>query len=281
MYMTTSYIVMSLNQMHNEHNTSYGLICISKFTSPRPFSIHPILQSTAPSFQKSQQIPSNIRILIVQRKDSLAFPEFVRLKYISPDISPHIRPHYMQLLVSTMTADEKSILLTGDFTKVGARAFTANAVGYKLYNRARAEYERLFAAGIIQELVKNASDGLELKEPEWGFPKGRRDRGETELQCALREVYEETGYSERYFKIKNPITETIIGTNGIKYKHVYFMAVTDPRIPMPHPQQLHEHDEISNIAWVTRDEAIALLSPEKHTIVDHAFKEFTDIITRV
>jgi 8-oxo-dGTP diphosphatase len=29
---------------------------------------------------------------------------------------------------------------------------------------------------------------------DWSFPKGKRDEGETDLECALREVAEETGF---------------------------------------------------------------------------------------
>jgi 8-oxo-dGTP pyrophosphatase MutT (NUDIX family) len=38
-------------------------------------------------------------------------------------------------------------------------------------------------------------------EPEWGFPKGRRNYNEKDIDCALREFSEETGYSK--YSLKN------------------------------------------------------------------------------
>jgi hypothetical protein len=34
-------------------------------------------------------------------------------------------------------------------------------------------------------------------EPEWGFPKGKRNYNETDIDCAMREFYEETGFKSR------------------------------------------------------------------------------------
>ena len=38
-------------------------------------------------------------------------------------------------------------------------------------------------------------------EPEWGFPKGRRNFNETDLNCALREFNEETGINMKSIKL--------------------------------------------------------------------------------
>ena len=35
-------------------------------------------------------------------------------------------------------------------------------------------------------------------EPEWGYPKGRRNYQEKDLHCALREFEEETGYPKHH-----------------------------------------------------------------------------------
>ena len=37
-------------------------------------------------------------------------------------------------------------------------------------------------------------------EPEWGFPKGRRNPGERDIACGTREFIEETGYSNEDYK---------------------------------------------------------------------------------
>lgn len=57
--------------------------------------------------------------------------------------------------------------------------------------------DELFAAGLILK----STDGSEprwlllqnAKRNDWGFPKGHRDPGESDVHCALRECAEETG----------------------------------------------------------------------------------------
>jgi 8-oxo-dGTP pyrophosphatase MutT (NUDIX family) len=92
---------------------------------------------------------------------------------------------------------------------------------------------------------------------EWGFPKGRRDKkNEENIKCACREFEEETGYVSTDYVILNkisPIEEKMTGTNGIKYKHIYYLAVNNRGdIDIPTNYDMHE---IGDIKWFTYDEA--------------------------
>ena len=40
-------------------------------------------------------------------------------------------------------------------------------------------------------------------EPEWGFPKGRRNNKEKDINCAIREFYEETNFDNQDYQILN------------------------------------------------------------------------------
>ena len=63
--------------------------------------------------------------------------------------------------------------------------------------------------------------------PEWGFPKGRRDLKETEIECSIREFKEETNIVENniiIFKNIKPLEEIFTGSNGLTYKHIYYLA---------------------------------------------------------
>ena len=73
--------------------------------------------------------------------------------------------------------------------------------------------------------VNNIKSHFDMAE--WGFPKGRKVKGETDLQCAIREFTEETGLSENDINILlniKTIIEDLTGTNGIKYRHIYYLA---------------------------------------------------------
>ena len=103
---------------------------------------------------------------------------------------------------------------------------------------------------------------------EWGFPKGRRNLQESNIMCAIREFQEESGFKDGEYIVLdkiNPIEESLIGTNGIHYKHVYYptISMTD-RIPTISPTNKQQLDEIGDIGWFAYDEAIGLLRPH-HT----------------
>ena len=55
-------------------------------------------------------------------------------------------------------------------------------------------FNKLIETGIINDLIIIKPI---YKTPEWGFPKGRRNLYEKDLNCALREFSEETGYSSK------------------------------------------------------------------------------------
>ena len=77
----------------------------------------------------------------------------------------------------------------------------------------------------LSELIAQCSN--KWTEPEWGFPKGRREYHETDVDCSKREFQEETGIlSRRINMILNviPYEETFMGSNYKSYKHKYFLG---------------------------------------------------------
>jgi len=113
------------------------------------------------------------------------------------------------------------------------------------------------------------------RKPEWGFPKGRRDkRTEENLSCACREFEEETGYKKNEYVILNkiePIEEKMTGTNGINYKHIYYLAINNCDIEKISSD--YDIYEIGDIKWFTYDEAMTHIRPYHN--------EKKEILTRV
>ena len=103
-------------------------------------------------------------------------------------------------------------------------------------------------------------------EPEWGFPKGRRNPHETDITCAIREFQEETGLKRNDFTlIQNiyPISETFFGSNQVHYCHKYYIALCDNNTEVKVlPDNLHMTREIGAIKWCTLDEAITKIRPD-------------------
>ncbi len=76
----------------------------------------------------------------------------------------------------------------------------------------------------LEELINMTNP--EWTEPEWGFPKGRRNYQEKDYECAIREFCEETGYtSDKLTPLKNiqSFEEIFIGSNYKSYKHKYYV----------------------------------------------------------
>jgi len=95
----------------------------------------------------------------------------------------------------------------------------------------------------------------------WGFPKGHKEPGESEIDCALREVREETGLKDLQFidrfKIEDRYT-TVSNRAQSKGKMIdktstYYLCRTDGKnIEI-------DNKEITDYKWVSLDTAIELL----------------------
>jgi 8-oxo-dGTP pyrophosphatase MutT (NUDIX family) len=117
-------------------------------------------------------------------------------------------------------------------------------------------------AEIVEELKKERkTSNIEAwKEPEWGFCKGRRNYKESDFDCAVREMQEETGYSkENMYVLKNINTfeEIFIGSNFKCYKHKYYLMY------MTYEESLKtaefEKSEVACIKWASFNECISLI----------------------
>ena len=86
--------------------------------------------------------------------------------------------------------------------------------------------EKLDYVEAIGDLINESSEFHQWQEPEWGFPKGRRNSHEKDYDCALREFQEETGYDKNVLhNLQNvlPFEEIFTGSNYKSYKHKYYV----------------------------------------------------------
>jgi len=197
-------------------------------------------------------VSSEIKVLMIRRKDSMSFAEFVRGKYDPADTS------YISVLVKNMTLKEQACIASESFETLWRQLWGDDRASAD-FAPSRERYNQL-------DRVKLMRDNLsEYTEPEWGFPKGRRMRGETDLACAVREFGEETNIMrDSYLVLKNIVLEeTFMGLNNVQYKHTYFVALLkDPgMINLAQRFTPMQRREISGIAWKTLEEAESLVRP--------------------
>jgi 8-oxo-dGTP pyrophosphatase MutT (NUDIX family) len=139
----------------------------------------------------------------------------------------------------------------------------------------------------LNDLIDQSDPGW--SEPEWGFPKGRRNPQESDYDCALREFTEETGISAHLHlqNIQNlmPYEEIFTGSNYKSYKHKYYvMLLNDDQYDIA--LDTFETSEVSLVSWKTLEEARQCIRPynlEKLRILDHVdrtMKKFPIMMTK-
>ena len=111
------------------------------------------------------------------------------------------------------------------------------------------------SGGIV---VRNGSDGPEIvlvhrpRYDDWSFPKGKRDPGETDEQCAVREVEEETGLRCTLGRELLPVSYAD-AKGRAKLVRYWEMRVIGERPFTP-------NDEIDDVRWVPLAEVPAWLT---------------------
>lgn len=111
------------------------------------------------------------------------------------------------------------------------------------------------AAGCV--VWRRAGHGLEVlvahrpRYDDWAFPKGKRDPGESDLECALREVREETGLTGR---VGSELAGTRYTDHHGRPKAVRYWAleVTDGRF--------EPNDEVDQVRWLSPAAAARILT---------------------
>ena len=196
--------------------------------------------------------------LLVRRRVSIGFIEIMRGKYVNRDIN------CIRALVDQATLEEREMLLTRGFAELWQGLWNGPASRrYQAeFDQSKAKFDVLRARGTLAQLCSQSTTSW--TEPEWGFPKGRRSSTETELACALRETHEEAGVPKEELRVLDvpPLLEEYTGSNGICYRHRYWLAEAAPTLEVRmDATNIDQRREISDVRWCSMEQAIALIRP--------------------
>jgi hypothetical protein len=199
-----------------------------------------------------------VKFLMVQRKHSLGYMEFMRGKYNIKNIEE------IEYLLKQMTPIEINEINSKDFDYLWNMLWDNNPNSTTTIKNKHHYKEYIISKQKFYELKMNNNDLLTTTKHifnfnEWGFPKGRREMYETDLVCAMREFEEETNYNENEYSIldeSNVIKENLVGTNGVNYRHNYFLAII-------HNKQINdrENKEIGDINFMNKDKCMSVIRP--------------------
>jgi 8-oxo-dGTP pyrophosphatase MutT (NUDIX family) len=232
--------------------------------------IHPIMSFGIICYRLNEN--GQLTYLMIQRKDSLSFMEFIRGKYNTSDVV------YLKQLISAMTSGERNLLLRKQFDEIWNYAwYQNNASNIKHtseYMESKYKFDYLNNNNILQNIISNIVSFIE-QEQEWGFPKGRRKLKENDIDCAIREFCEETRLAKDDIEIMNhivPFEEVFYGTNNVLYKHTYYIAKiknSNKIITIDH-NCLEQIREVRALQWFDFDDVqnhINVHNIERHQII--------------
>lgn len=262
--------------------TSFGIIAFKVVNSPdeEKYDKNEKLQKTLQKTKISNMIESNypkIKFLMIQRKDTMGYIDFVRGKYPEHDLEEKAR--LLSVCLHEMTSQEKHNLLTKTFDEIWSELWLNH--NSKCFKNEYEMAKRKFTNLDVHALVRNSETFFDFQE--FGFPKGRRNMRENNIACAEREFYEETGYDKSCYEfIKNypTVHEEFLGTNGIRYRHIYYLVKMKDNIPPPmiDATNIVQTGEVQNIGWLTYDECMAVARPYDNAKKRVLTKVYTDIL---
>jgi len=205
------------------------------------------------------EIKQKFEYLLICRKDSLGFVDFVRGKY-----NIHNKPHLMNI-INEMSVTEKDKIVSSTFDELW-NGLWINEYGLKYRNDetlSRDKYQHIKTGVVTAMGTYNLGDLVKESntmwtEPEWGFPKGRRNYMEKDIATGLREFEEETGLNRHCIDIIQnvvPYEEVFTGSNYKSYKHKYYIA----NISSNESLEQYQKSEVSKICWKTYEESVQMI----------------------
>ena len=254
----------------DEPTTSLGVICVKfcnlpinnevfkKFISSKYLEIDNYNFSHIDNINKLDYFKENIKFLMIRRKHSLSYIEFIRGKYDINNMDNIIS------LFKNMSPEEIDTISKNDFDFLWFdlwKKTSKNKLFQKEYKQSKEQFEKLV---IMEKLTKLIKVKPIYDSPEWGFPKGRRNLFEKNIDCAIRELEEETTIKtdsgELLTKI-NSVVEQYVGSNNVEYRHIYYLNYmnnddyNDEYFNMIYSNDVSNY-EVGSVKWFTWDEAI-------------------------
>jgi 8-oxo-dGTP pyrophosphatase MutT (NUDIX family) len=208
-----------------------------------------------------------IEYLFIRRKNSLNYVEFIRGKYDINNLD------YIERSINFITVEEKNMIQNNSFSYLWKNLWGEDISNNNTeFNESNEKFNNLKNGMFFKKnditlfftLDKLIKDSIfKFTEPEWGFPKGRRNMHEKNINCAKREFNEETGINENLYNILNmtPIEETYLATNNLKYRQIYYVAQIknkDTELFIDDNNK-NQNIEIGDIRWFKFNDALSII----------------------
>ena len=227
-----------------------------------------------------KDIKQYVKFLIISRKSSLGFIELMRGHYDTNDINSIINLYHQ------MYSEEINKLKKYNFNELWRYVWNITNIDKdNEYILCHKKFKTITNKKFIDYCNLNIKSKYEYHE--WGFPKGRRSGNENNIECAIREFNEETNLSIKNYKILNiePLIENLIGTNNIKYQHIYYFCICNNnlKVQIDKTNKL-QYKEVGNIEWYKYNDVNKLLRQyhlDKKIILNNLMIFISNLITNI
>jgi 8-oxo-dGTP pyrophosphatase MutT (NUDIX family) len=249
-----------------------------ELTHPVKECKQPIMSCGIILYQRYQD--NSIEYLMICRRNSIGFVELVRGRYDVSNVA------YIRSNVYVMSRAEVEYMKCMTFDELWNIVWLDQAENFQKEKKTAEEKFNLIRPFLMKCIDEYT---LPYEDPEWGFPKGRRNYKESHRMAAIRELKEETSISPHFYALHTEpmFEEEYVSYDGKRYKNIYFLGCLREHfrfenLPMPMANSIY-HYETSQIKMLTVDECIMHIRPyntEKRSMIaeiDHYLKN-SDIL---
>lgn len=201
----------------------------------RLITSHPFEEESLTSYGLIMKSTNSNKYLVVQRRVSLQFILVIRGRFLYS---------YLNDYLSNMTNEEKETL---------KKCILDRNYYEDLMKEMNFKEREWFKLQELKPLLKRGTLFTHADvELAWGWPKGVKNKGESDIQASLREFYEETGIflSQDDVHIKS---KTVIRSTQVSL----FVSITEllnVEVPEEITPHIRDNIEICSCRWMTLDE---------------------------
>ena len=228
-------------------------------------------------------------VLLVHKRYTYAFMEFVHGKYA------HCRYGITEIhksvakLLTNMTCEELLIIWSLNFQQMWYHIWLDDTLNKELFQRKNCKFQSIFMRAdggeSLRKLIKNIRAVGTLL---WEIPKGKHSNSrEEDINCAVRELYEETGVNKNSYRILPNIKKNISYiSNGNKYEFIYYVAIANSKTLHRHPtiRDINHIAEISEVKWHNIEQIRVInTNPQLQVMIKSVFnyvKKYINGVTR-
>lgn len=212
--------------------------------------------------------PSNsqIELLLIQKRCTYAYADFINGKYNNKDTS-------ILNLLNYMTREEKITIMSLQFNYMWYHCYmyTSQLIDeYENNNYGFAKKKKKFNRVFLNDggkRLRSLINKSRSKPRLWDLPKGRKEQEEYDINCAIREIKEEVGLGPKKYKFLWNVRPVYFTHEdyGVRYQCKFYVGIVtcpktsrcDIKLSLLNP---HQTMEIVDCQWVTKHEASLLLN---------------------